>query len=112
MAGGQEQRWHKPAIQDMPNSDRIGDSFMFMPGIASNLIIIRIGEQRAKGEDGWVDSRDASNASMPSELLNVPDMSTQGEMGQDNHERMDEGGAMEINETDAGEIMEVDRRQS
>ncbi|KAM6492165.1 hypothetical protein JOM56_011889 [Amanita muscaria] len=28
-----------------------------MPGIASNLIIIRIGEQRAKGEDTWVDSR-------------------------------------------------------
>ncbi|KAM6492107.1 hypothetical protein JOM56_011831 [Amanita muscaria] len=82
--------------------------FMFMPGIASNPIIIRIGEQRAKGEDGWVDSRDASVPLMPSELLNVPDMSTQGEMGQNRHERMDEG-VMEINETDAGEIMEVDR---
>ncbi|KIL64671.1 hypothetical protein M378DRAFT_570650 [Amanita muscaria Koide BX008] len=83
---------------------------MFIPGIAFNLIIIRVGEQRAKGEDTWVDYRDASNALMPSELLNhCADMSTQGEMGQDSHERMDEGGAMEINETDAGEIMEVDR---
>ncbi|KAM6492112.1 hypothetical protein JOM56_011836 [Amanita muscaria] len=64
---------------------------MFIPGIAFNLIIIRVGEQREKGEDTWVDSRDASNALMPSELLNHSDMSTQGEMGQNRHETMDSG---------------------
>ncbi|KIL61454.1 hypothetical protein M378DRAFT_166910, partial [Amanita muscaria Koide BX008] len=54
---------------------------IFMPGIAFNLITIRVGEQRARGQDTWVDSRDTSGtALLPSELLNHPDTSTRQEV--------------------------------
>ncbi|KIL54174.1 hypothetical protein M378DRAFT_174408, partial [Amanita muscaria Koide BX008] len=69
----------------------------FMPGIAFNLITIRVGEQRARGQDTWVDSRDTSGtALLPSELLNHPDTSTRQEvestdLDQEGREGIDEG---------------------
>ncbi|KAM6492172.1 hypothetical protein JOM56_011896 [Amanita muscaria] len=76
---------------------------MFIPGIAFNLIIIRVGEQRANGEDTWVDSGNTRP-----ELLNHPDTSNQVEMNQVDYERMD-GEVMEINETEVRETTELAR---
>ncbi|KIL69150.1 hypothetical protein M378DRAFT_157375 [Amanita muscaria Koide BX008] len=82
---------------------------MFIPGIAFNLVIIRIGEQRATEEDIWVDSRETSEVLTPLDLLNHPDSSTPLEVestdiGQERRERMV---VMEIDRTEAGEIIEV-----
>ncbi|KIL59928.1 hypothetical protein M378DRAFT_131077 [Amanita muscaria Koide BX008] len=79
---------------------------MFIPGIAFNLIIIRVGEQRAKEEDTWVDAR---NDPVPPELL---DHNTErGDINgswQEGHERTDEGKVMASNGTEVGDIVEVD----
>ncbi|KAM6492281.1 hypothetical protein JOM56_012005 [Amanita muscaria] len=82
-----------------------------MPGIAFNLISIRVGEQRARGQDAWVDSRDTSGtALLPSELLNHPDTSTRQEvestdLDQEGGEGINEG-VLGINGTAFEEIME------
>lgn len=78
------------------------DIGMFIPGIAFNLIIIRVGKQRAKEEDTWVD---AGNDPVPSELLDHNPERGDINGSWQGHEST---GVMTSNGMDVGDIVEVD----
>ncbi|KAM6492146.1 hypothetical protein JOM56_011870 [Amanita muscaria] len=86
----------------------VGPLGIFLPGIAFNLTTIRVYEQRAMGEDTWVDSSDDNEAPMPSELFNNPDTSkAEKELTdiQEGHGKMDERKRIETGGTENEEII-------